>query len=192
MNNMRQNCRDLTNRVNRKPLNKKFSLVLLLHSHPGSYFFLADTSFHHVLVFKKAWVLPSDLTALCLLQTLPGLQTSGSFMPALHWPRECRKCWVNELCNSWIRDSVRTSAPRRDSSFPANQRKLSKYSWHLYLLLPFLYTSWIQSRIVEYLTKTTISQISCRDVYTAASCLPSAMRHARISFHCVSSAVFKH
>lgn len=61
---------------------------------------------------------------------------------------------------------------------------VSKYSCYLYLLLPFLCTSWSESRLLEYLTKTRVSQISCRDVYIAASCLPSAMRHAGISFHC--------
>lgn len=68
----------------------------------------------------------------------------------------------------------------------------SKYSCYLYLLLPFSCTSWSESRIPEYLTKTAVSQVSCRDVYIAGSCLPSAVRHARISFHCVSPAVFKH
>lgn len=40
----------------------------------------------------------------------------------------------------------------------------AKYSCYLYLLLPFLCTSWSESRILGYLIKTTVSQISCRDV----------------------------
>lgn len=130
-----QNSTDLTIRVHRNNLKKQYlgpitdlasSSVFFQITHCCSFTksYSPKSFFHDACWYLiKPWILPTDLAALCLLQTLPGLETSSSFTPPLHWPRERRKHEVNELWNFWIRDIVRRIAPRRYPSSPISQRK---------------------------------------------------------------------
>lgn len=133
--------------------------------------------------FTKPWSLPRELETLCLLQTLPGLQTSW---PASRQGSVGNVEWVNSGTPGWgiwLQGILPLPLGKGNTA--------AKYSCHLYLVLPCSCTGWRGASPEECLPQTRGWEISCRDVYTALHASPSAGRHTGISFHCVSPAVFK-